>query len=152
MTPDQVSGVFDFGDGFIEGTIGHSLAYQGGCFGVGSGGGPQFCNAFPTTENSNRFNVGLSDLPFIFPEASLIDDRYFVFDLLNKSGSPMWDGSRVLLPPSFTWGSRVSNNTNAPPNIGFPSQNTASSTDISAIPRPYNGSGSLISPLSGNCH
>ena len=33
---------------FVEGTIGHSLAYQGGCFGVGSGGGPQFCNAFPT--------------------------------------------------------------------------------------------------------
>jgi hypothetical protein len=24
---------------FVEGTIGHSLAYQGGCFGVGSGGG-----------------------------------------------------------------------------------------------------------------
>jgi len=116
---------------FLEGTTGHSSAYQGGCFGVGGGGGPQFCNAFPTTENSNRFNVGLGDLPFIFPEASLIDDRYFVFDLLNKSGSPMWDGSRVLLPPSFTWGSRVSNNTNAPPNIGFPSQNTASSTDIS---------------------
>src|SRR3954470_24805628 len=26
---------------FVEGTVGHSLAYQGGCFGVGGGGGPQ---------------------------------------------------------------------------------------------------------------
>ena len=30
---------------FLEGTFGHSLAYQGGCFGVGSNSGPQFCNA-----------------------------------------------------------------------------------------------------------
>ena len=36
---------------FVEGTTGHSLAYQGGCFGVGGGGGPQFCNAFPVGDN-----------------------------------------------------------------------------------------------------
>ena len=119
---------------FVEGTIGHSLAYQGGCFGVGSGGGPQFCNAFPVGDNSNRFNIGLGDLPFIFQDASTIDSRYFVYDLLNRSGSPMWDGTRVLLPPSFSWGNRISNNSPnyAPPNIGFPSQNIASSTDVSA--------------------
>ncbi len=113
---------------FLEATGGHSLAYQGGCFGVGSGGGPQFCNAFSVTPNANRNNLGLEALPFIFPDASLIDQRYFLYDLLNASGSTMWDGTRVLLPPSFTWGNRV---TNAPPNIGFPSQNIASSTDIS---------------------
>jgi hypothetical protein len=119
---------------FVEGTIGHSLAYQGGCFGVGSGGGPQFCNAFPTTDNANRFNTGLGDLPFIFPEANTIDNRYFIYDLLNRSGSPMWDGTRVLLAPSFSWGNRVSNSSPnyAPPNIGFPSQNVASSTDVAA--------------------
>ena len=46
----------------------------------------------------------------------------------------MWDGTRVLLPPSFAWGSRISNNSPnyAPPNIGFPSQNIASSTDVAA--------------------
>jgi hypothetical protein len=122
---------------FIEGTVGHSLAYQGGCFGVGSGGGPQFCNAFPVTDNANRFNTGLGDLPFIFPEASQIDSRYFIYDLLNKSGSPMWDGTNVLLPPSFSWGNRVAN---SPPNIGFPSQNIASSTDISASLTKVKGS------------
>ena len=39
----------------------------------------------------------------------------------------------MLLPPSFSWGNRVSDTTPnyAPPNIGFPSQNVASSTDIS---------------------
>jgi hypothetical protein len=113
---------------FLEGTTGHSAAYQGGCFGVGSGGGPQFCNAFTMTPNANRNNIGLGDIPFIFPDANLIDNRYFVYSLLNKSGSPMWDGTRVLLPPSFSWGNRVAN---APPNIGFPSQNQASSTDVS---------------------
>jgi hypothetical protein len=113
---------------FLEGTAGHSLAYQGGCFGVGSGGSPQFCNAFPVNTVANRNTIGLGDIPFIFPEANVIDQRYFVYSLLNASGSPMWDGTRVLLPPSFSWGNRVSN---APPNIGFPSQNVASSTDIS---------------------
>ena len=39
----------------------------------------------------------------------------------------MWDGTRVLLPPTFSWGNRVSNTNYAPPNIGFPSQNVASS-------------------------
>ena len=45
----------------------------------------------------------------------------------------MWDGTRVLLPPSFAWGNRVSSTTPnyAPPNIGFPSQNVASSMDVS---------------------
>ena len=62
-----------------------------------------------------------------------IDPRYFVYDLLNRSGSPMWDGTQVLLPPSFALGNRISNtNPNyAPPNIGFPSQNVASSMDVS---------------------
>ena len=64
---------------------------------------------FRSATIANRFNVGLGDLPFIFPEASVIDPRYFVYDLLNTSGSPMWDGTRVLLPPSFSWGNRVSN-------------------------------------------
>ncbi len=113
---------------FLEGTAGHSSAYQGGCFGVGSGGGPQFCNAFTMTPNANRNNIGLADIPFIFPQANTIDDRYFVYSLLNRSGSPMWDGTNVLLPPSFSWGNRIAN---SPPNIGFPSQNQASSTDVS---------------------
>ena len=113
---------------FLEGTTGHSSAYQGGCFGVGSGGGPQFCNAFTMTPNADRNNLGLAGIPFIFPEANTIDNRYFVYSLLNKSGSPMWDGTNVLLAPSFSWGNRV---TNSPPNIGFPSQNQASSTDVS---------------------
>jgi hypothetical protein len=112
---------------FLEGTTGHSSAYQGGCFGVGGGGGPQFCNAFTMTPNANRNNIGLGDIPFIFPDANVIDNRYFVYSLLNRSGSPMWDGTRVLLPPSFSWGNRVAN---APPNIGFPSQNQASSLDV----------------------
>src|SRR5438128_8532530 len=88
---------------FLEGTTGHSSAYQGGCFGVGSGGGPQFCNAFPVNSNANRNNVGLGDIPFIFPDANTIDTRYFMYSLLNASGSPIWDGTHVLLPPSFSF-------------------------------------------------
>ena len=100
---------------FLEGTFGRSQAYQGGCFGVGGGGGPQFCNAFPVGDNANRNNIGLGTLPFIFPEASTIDQRYFVYDLLNRSQSPIWDGTHVLLPPSFSWGNRISGTTRTTP-------------------------------------
>ena len=87
-------------------------------------------------DNAEPDNIGLGGLPFIFPDASVIDSRYFVYDLLNRSDSPMWDGTRVLLPPSFSWGNRVSNtNPNyAPPNIGFPSQNVASTMDVVGQP------------------
>ena len=67
---------------FLEGTFGRSKAHQGGCFGVGGGGGPQFCNAFPVGENADLNNIGLSGLPCIFPRrCAVIDDRYFVYDL-----------------------------------------------------------------------
>ena len=62
----------------------------------------------------------------------MIDSRYFVYSLLNRSGSPMWDGTRVLLPPSFAFGAAAIS-----PNMrrrisGSPAQNIASSTDIAA--------------------
>jgi hypothetical protein len=114
---------------FIEVTYGHAKARQHGSFGVGTGGGPQFYNnAFSVSPTSNRFDMGLGDLPMLFPEATIIDPNYYIYELLNAGDSPMWDGTRSLRPPSFSWGNRVAN---APPNIGFPTYNTAWSHDIS---------------------
>jgi len=66
---------------------------------------------------SNRFNAGLGDLPLLFPDAGVIDPRYYEIKPLEASGTPYFQDGRILLPPTFTWGNRVAN---APPSLGFP--------------------------------
>jgi hypothetical protein len=66
---------------------------------------------------SNRFNAGLGDLPLLFPDAGVIDQRYYEVKPLEASGTPYFQDGRILLPPTFAWGNRVAN---APPNLGFP--------------------------------
>src|SRR5262245_44022854 len=69
------------------------------------------------TPNSNRFNAGLGGLPLLFPDAGLIDSRYYENKPLKAVGTPYFDNGRILLPPTFAWGNRVAN---APPSLGFP--------------------------------
>jgi hypothetical protein len=69
------------------------------------------------TPVSNRFNAGLGDLPVLFPDAGVIDPRYYEIKPLEASGTPYFQDGRVLLPPTFAWGNRVAN---APPNLSFP--------------------------------
>ena len=69
------------------------------------------------TPVSNRFNAGLGDLPLLFPDAGVIDSRYYENKPLQAVGTPYFDSGRILLPPTFAWGNRVSN---APPNLSFP--------------------------------
>jgi hypothetical protein len=66
---------------------------------------------------ANRFNVGLGDLPMLYPDAGRIDPSYYAYEILEVSQSPMWVDGNVLLPPQFQWGNRIAN---TPPNISFP--------------------------------
>jgi len=69
------------------------------------------------TDVSNRFNAGLGGLPLLFPDAGVIDSRYYENKPLKEVGTPYFDNGRILLPPTFAWGNRVAN---APPNLSFP--------------------------------
>ena len=57
------------------------------------------------------------DLPYLFPDANVIDPGYYQFKALNQVNPAPWDGSRMMLPPNFGFGGRV---TNAPPNNSYP--------------------------------
>jgi hypothetical protein len=74
------------------------------------------------TPLSNRFNAGLGDLPLLFPDAGVIDPRYYENKPLEAVGTPYFENGRILLPPTFAWGNRVAaaNSTTAPPSLGFP--------------------------------
>jgi hypothetical protein len=68
---------------------------------------------------SNRCSVGLCDIPLLFPDAGVVDPRYYNPTVLQEIESPMFVDGRILLPPTFTWGNRIAT-ANAPPNLIYP--------------------------------
>ena len=115
---------------FLEGTWGRAQNSLTGCALAQANTGPTFCrNAFPMNDTSSLSGAGLNNLPFIFPDASVIDPSYFAYEALNGVNPPIWDGTRISMVPNFAWGSRIAN---APTNIPFPGfLNVNKTNDIS---------------------
>ncbi len=112
---------------FLEATYGHSQNELTGC-GLAQGGtGPTFCqNGFAMNPAGNRLNVGLANIPYLFPNANVIDPSYYAFEALSGVSPPNFVDGRVVVPPSFAWGNRISN---APPNTPFPGFLNINATD-----------------------
>jgi hypothetical protein len=105
---------------FLEGTWGRAQNSLTGCALAQANTGPTFCrSAFPMDSTASLSGAGLSTLPFIFPNASVINPSYFAYQALNGVNPPIWDGTRISMVPNFAWGSRV-NSTYTPTNIPFP--------------------------------
>ncbi len=101
---------------FVEATFGRASHRQAGC-GL-NGNGANFCSAgFPVNPLSNKLTNGLSGLPTLFPDANVIDPSYYQYEALNEVSPINFDGTRVTLPPTFQWGSRIAN---APPSNAYP--------------------------------
>jgi hypothetical protein len=115
---------------FLEATYGHAQNELTGCTLAQSGTGPTFCqSALAMNDISNLNTAGLGNLPFLFPDANVINPGYYAYEALTKVAPPNFQNGRVLMPPSFAWGSRI---TNTPPNIPFPGYlNINATNDIS---------------------
>jgi hypothetical protein len=106
---------------FLEATVGHASHSQAGC--ALNGNGANFCTAaFPVNPVASRANSGLSGLPYLFPNANIVNPGYYQFQAISTVNPPIFDGTRILLPPTFTWGGRVSNGSPnySPPNNAYP--------------------------------
>ena len=100
---------------FVEFSWGANYHHQEGCSVTGNG--PNFCrNALPVNDIANRNTAGFGAIPYIFPDATLLDPSTFAYEVISRSGTTIWDGQRVQVPPSFTWNGRVANS--PPNNIG----------------------------------
>ena len=130
---------------FVEATFGHSQNELAGCAQAQSGTGAIFCNnaagtaGVPVNDLSSLSGAGLQNLPFIFPDATVLQQGYYAIDALNQLEPAFWDGSRMAKIPTFNWGGRIANaggtcsSTCAPPNLGFPGWFNINSThDLSA--------------------
>src|ERR1051325_4474560 len=74
--------------------------------------------------------AGLTGLPLLFPNATVLPSSYYAVQALNQLQPPFWDGTRMNKIPTFSWGSRVAN---APPNLGFPGWFNINATQDFAI-------------------
>jgi hypothetical protein len=104
---------------YIEGSFGRNNHHQAGC--SVPGGSPTFCGSqggLSTSPKSNRKNVGMEDIPYLYPDAFTIDKNYWAYQVMNDVKPAYWDGTRAWIVPSFSWGNRI---TNTPPNISWPS-------------------------------
>jgi hypothetical protein len=94
---------------FLEGTFGRAWNQL-----AGSGG-------LPVNPTSDARNTGLANLPFLFPNANVLNPAYYAYDVLNFQQPPYWDGTQIWKVPSFSWGNRIVGGASAPPNVVFPS-------------------------------
>ena len=48
-----------------------------------------------------------SGFPLLYPNAGVVDPRYYAFGVLNDLNPGWWDGNKINLPPAFAWGTRI---------------------------------------------
>jgi hypothetical protein len=120
---------------FIEATYGRSRNALAGCSLAQSGTGATFCSnsagsqGVPMSPLASLAGANLQDLPFLYPDATVLNPGYYAVGALNELQPAFWDGTRMSKVPTFSWGSRVAN---APPNLGFPGYfNTNTTQDFS---------------------
>ena len=114
---------------FAEVNWGANFHHQEGC--SVTGGAPNFCrNALPINASANRNTAGFGTIPYLFPNATIIEPYTFSYEVLQRSGTPIWDGQRVHGAPSFAWGNRIAN---APPNFQGPFSNFILDTRVQTI-------------------
>ena len=105
---------------FVEGTYGfirNQLAGGGAIGGILTGG-------MLVNDSANRL-TSLPGFPLLYPNAGVVDPRYYAFGVLNNLGPGWFDGSKINLPPAFGWGNRIMGNAGVgalpgPPNQLFP--------------------------------
>jgi hypothetical protein len=96
---------------FIEASYGRTRNELSNCaLGGGATPGPTFCStAWPVGPLANAGEAGIGGIPLIYPDGRVVNPDFYTYSAMNKLSPPMWDNSRILLPPQFQFGSRVAN-------------------------------------------
>ena len=105
---------------FIEATYGfirNQLAGGGSIGAILTGG-------ILVNDSANRL-TSLPGFPLLYPDAGVVDERYYAFGILNNLGPGWFDGRKINLPPAFGWGNRIMGTAGVgalpgPPNQLFP--------------------------------
>ena len=60
-------------------------------------------------DTANRLNAagGLANFPELYPNAGVVDPRYYAHQVMEDLDPVFWDGTSINLPPVFAWGGRI---------------------------------------------
>ena len=87
---------------FLEASFGANFHHQEGC--SITGGEPNYCRTgLSVTSAGNRNLSGFGNIPYLFPDATVLDPNTFSYWVLNRVDTTMWDGTRIVAPPQFVW-------------------------------------------------
>jgi hypothetical protein len=105
---------------YLEGTYGFIRNQLAGGASIGATG----TGGILVTPSSDRL-TSLPNFPLIYPNAGVVDQRYYAYGVLQQLAPGWWDGSRINLPPAFGWGNRIMGTAGVgalpgPPNQVFP--------------------------------
>jgi hypothetical protein len=67
-------------------------------------------------ESTNRLK-DLAAFPLLYPDAGVVPKDSYAYEVLQDVKPPFWDGTRMNLPPTFSWGGRIGA---SPPNQRYP--------------------------------
>ena len=78
-------------------------------------------NGILMNEASNRL-TSLPGFPMLYPDAGVVNQRYYAYEVMEDIKPPFWDGRSLNLPPTFGWGGRIGgvNAQPSPPNQRYP--------------------------------
>jgi len=92
---------------FLEGTYGFIRNQLAGGGAIGSpGGSPALPGGIFVNDSSNRV-TSLPGFPLLYPNAGVVDPRYYAYGVMQDLNPVWWDGTKINLPPAFAWGSRI---------------------------------------------
>ncbi len=60
-------------------------------------------NGILMNESANRLN-GLASFPLLYPDAGIVPTGSYAYQVLQAVKPPFWDGTKMNLPPTFSWG------------------------------------------------
>jgi hypothetical protein len=63
-------------------------------------------NGILLNDEANRLK-SLKDFPMLYPNAGVMDNRYYGYQMMQETKPVFWDGKSLNLPPIFGWGSRI---------------------------------------------
>jgi hypothetical protein len=70
-------------------------------------------NGILINPESNRLQ-SLSSFPMLYPQAGVLDNRSYGYQVLSVENPPWFDGTNINLPPIFGWGSKIGGNCGLP--------------------------------------
>ena len=82
------------------------------------------------TDKMNRCNVGLCNIPFLYPDFGVVPTQGYQQQILSRINAPYLVNNTLMLMPQYSWGNKI---INPPPNLLYPAYTNINRTNDVSI-------------------